>query len=71
MELLAFSLAMLSGVGHALWNFLTKRAADKEAFLWWIIVLRTAFLLPSTYLCAHSASHDYQRRGPLLRRYPR
>lgn len=26
MELLAFSLAVLSGVGHAVWNFLTKRA---------------------------------------------
>jgi len=33
MELLALSLAILSGVGHAVWNFLTKRAIDKEAFL--------------------------------------
>ena len=46
MELLALSLAALSGVGHAVWNFLTKRSNDKEAFLWWIIFLRTVFLLP-------------------------
>ncbi|NIO67836.1 MAG: LuxR family transcriptional regulator, partial [Anaerolineae bacterium] len=46
MELLALSLAALSGVGHAVWNFLTKRSIDKEAFLWWIIFLRTVFLLP-------------------------
>jgi hypothetical protein len=32
MELLAFSLAILSGVGHAVWNFLTKRAIDKQIF---------------------------------------
>jgi uncharacterized membrane protein len=46
MELLALSLAVLSGAGHAVWNFLTKRAIDKQAFLWWMLFLRTIFLLP-------------------------
>lgn len=32
MELLAFSLAILSGVGHAVWSFLTKRAIDKQIY---------------------------------------
>jgi drug/metabolite transporter (DMT)-like permease len=56
MELLALCLAILSGVGHAVWNFLTKRAVDKEAFLWWIIFLRTAFLLPLLAIWAQSIS---------------
>ena len=46
MELLAFSLVILSGVGHAAWNFLTKRAIDKQVFLWWMLFLRTVFLIP-------------------------
>jgi len=46
MELLALSLAALSGVGHAVWNLLTKRAVDKEVFLWWMFFLRTVFLFP-------------------------
>lgn len=46
MESLALSLAILSGVGQAGWNFLTKQSIDKEAFLWWMLFLRTVFLLP-------------------------
>ena len=46
MELLALSLAVLSGVGHAVWSFLTKRAIDKQVFLWWMLFLRTVFLIP-------------------------
>ena len=56
MGLLALSLAILSGVGHAVWNFLTKRSNDKEAFLWWIIFLRTVFLLPLVAIWAQDIS---------------
>jgi uncharacterized membrane protein len=56
MELLAFSLAILSGVGHALWNFLTKRAIDKQVFLWWMIFLRTVFLVPLLAIWGQSIS---------------
>jgi uncharacterized membrane protein len=56
MGLLALSLATLSGVGHAVWNFLTKRSNDKEAFLWWIIFLRTVFLLPLVAIWAQDIS---------------
>jgi drug/metabolite transporter (DMT)-like permease len=56
MGLLALSLAALSGVGHAVWNFLTKRSNDKEAFLWWIIFLRTVFLLPLVAVWAEDIS---------------
>jgi drug/metabolite transporter (DMT)-like permease len=56
MELLALSLAVLSGVGHAVWNFLTKRAIDKQAFLWWMLFLRTVFLLPLFAIWAQGIS---------------
>jgi len=56
MELLAFSLAVLSGVGHAVWNFLTKRAVDKQVFLWWMLFLRTVFLVPLFAIWAQGIS---------------
>ncbi|MFB0533711.1 MAG: EamA family transporter, partial [Anaerolineae bacterium] len=56
MELLAFSLAILSGVGHAVWNFLTKRAIDKQIFLWWVVFLRTVFLVPLFAIWAQGIS---------------
>ena len=56
MELLAFSLAILSGVGHAVWNFLTKRAIDKQIFLWWMLFLRTVFLVPLFAIWAQGIS---------------
>jgi uncharacterized membrane protein len=56
MELLALSLAALSGVGHAVWNLLTKRAIDKEVFLWWMFFLRTVFLLPLVAIWAWGIS---------------
>jgi uncharacterized membrane protein len=56
MELLAFSLAVLSGVGHAVWNFLTKRAVDKQVFLWWMLFLRTVFLAPVFAIWAQGIS---------------
>ncbi|TEU15889.1 MAG: hypothetical protein E3J21_12000 [Anaerolineales bacterium] len=56
MELLAFSLAVLSGVGHAVWNFLTKRAVDKQIFLWWMLFLRTVFLVPLFAIWAQGIS---------------
>jgi drug/metabolite transporter (DMT)-like permease len=56
MELLAFSLAILSGVGHAVWNFLTKRAIDKQIFLWWVVFLRTVFLVPLFAIWAQGMS---------------
>jgi drug/metabolite transporter (DMT)-like permease len=56
MELLAFSLAILSGVGHAVWNFLTKRAKDKQVFLWWMLFLRTVFLVPLFAIWARGIS---------------
>ena len=56
MELLALSLAVLSGVGHAVWNFLTKRAIDKQVFLWWMLFLRTVFLIPLFAIWAQGIS---------------
>jgi len=56
MELLALSLAILSGVGHAVWNFLTKRSIDKEVFLWWMLFLRTVFLVPLFAIWAQGIS---------------
>jgi drug/metabolite transporter (DMT)-like permease len=56
MELLALSLAILSGVGLAGWNFLTKRSADKQVFLWWMLFLRMLFLLPLFAVWARSIS---------------
>jgi len=56
MELLALSLASLSGVGHAVWNFLTKRAIDKQVFLWWMLFLRTVVLVPLVAIWAQGIS---------------
>jgi drug/metabolite transporter (DMT)-like permease len=56
MELLALSLAALSGVGHAVWNLLTKRAVDKQVFLWWMFFLRTVFLAPLVAIWAQGIS---------------
>jgi drug/metabolite transporter (DMT)-like permease len=56
MELLALSLAALSGVGHAVWNFLTKRAMDKQVFLWWMLFLRTLVLVPLVAIWAQGIS---------------
>ncbi|TEU15894.1 MAG: hypothetical protein E3J21_12030 [Anaerolineales bacterium] len=56
MELLALSLASFSGIGHAIWNFLTKRSVDKEVFLWWMLFLRTVFLLPLFAIWARGIS---------------
>jgi drug/metabolite transporter (DMT)-like permease len=56
MELLAFLLAILSGVGHAVLNFLIKRAVDKQIFLWWMLFLRTVFLVPLFAIWAHGIS---------------
>jgi drug/metabolite transporter (DMT)-like permease len=56
MELLALSLAILSGIGHAVWNFLTKRAVDKQVFLWWMLFLRTIVLIPLVAIWAQGIS---------------
>ena len=56
MELLALSLALLSGVGHAVWNFLIKRAIDKQVFLWWMLFLRTLVLVPLVAIWAQGIS---------------
>jgi len=41
---LALSLVLLSAFGHALWNFHLKRSVDKLTFMWWVLVISTAFL---------------------------
>ncbi len=56
MELWALSLASLSGVGHAVWNFQTKRAVDKQVFLWWMLFLRTVVLVPLVAIWAQGIS---------------
>jgi uncharacterized membrane protein len=40
----AFFLVLLSACGHALWNFLLKRSADKLVFMWWALVISGVFL---------------------------
>jgi drug/metabolite transporter (DMT)-like permease len=50
----AFSLILLSGLMHALYNLLIKRSSDKTVFIWWIFAWSTTLftamipLLPGT-----------------------
>ena len=43
---LALTLVVLSAVAHATWNFLFKRGARQEVFIWWTQVSITTLLLP-------------------------
>jgi len=38
MDTLAFSLILISGVMHALWNLLVKQSRRKTVFIWWMFV---------------------------------
>ena len=42
----AVLLVLISAVMHALRNFLTKRASDKQAFIWWYEVFGLIFFTP-------------------------
>jgi drug/metabolite transporter (DMT)-like permease len=46
MQPLAIFLVLLSAAMHALRNFLTKKARDKEAFVWWYEVVGLFFFTP-------------------------
>ena len=46
MTVLAFILVLLSAVSHATWNLLTKRAINKEVFLWLLLVSAGVLLMP-------------------------
>ena len=43
---LSLGLILLSSLAHATWNFLLKRSADKEVFVWWLLVAATVLLAP-------------------------
>jgi len=46
MTTFALILVLLSAVAHATWNFLTKRAANQEVFIWWLLVSISVLLSP-------------------------
>ncbi len=46
MAWLALVLVLVSAIGHALWNLLAKTALKTEAFIWWMLVVRTLLILP-------------------------
>lgn len=46
MTTFAIILVLLSALAHAVWNFLTKRATNQEAFIWWVLVAISLLLLP-------------------------
>lgn len=43
---LALGLILLSAVAHASWNFLVKRTANQELFIWWMLVTISILLSP-------------------------
>jgi len=43
---LALILVLLSAVAHATWNFLIKRAANQEVFIWWVLISISVLLSP-------------------------
>lgn len=46
MELQALALLLLSALVHAVWNFLSKRSLDKQAFLWLALVVVSVLFWP-------------------------
>ena len=46
MTTLALILVLLSAVAHATWNFLIKRAANQEVFIWWVLISISVLLSP-------------------------
>lgn len=46
MELQALALLLLSAIVHAVWNFLSKRSLDKQAFLWLALVVVSVLFWP-------------------------
>ena len=51
MESLAIALVILSAVLHAFRNLLTKKAKDKEIFVWWYEIFAMAFFfVPFMYV---------------------
>jgi len=46
MNILVIGLVVLSAILHALKDFLTKKANDKQIFLWWFNVFSSIFFLP-------------------------
>jgi uncharacterized membrane protein len=42
----ALVLVILSAVAHASWNFLLKRGANREIFIWWLLVSTGLLLFP-------------------------
>ena len=43
---LAIVLVVLSAAMHAVRNLLTKKAADKQAFVWWYEIVGLLFFTP-------------------------
>jgi drug/metabolite transporter (DMT)-like permease len=50
MSPVALGLLLLAAALHAAWNILIKRAADRQATLWWALVIGGALLLPALAL---------------------
>ena len=46
MPLSAFVIILLSALMHAGWNFLVKRATNKEVFMWWALLVGTLLYSP-------------------------
>ena len=46
MEITAIVLVIFSAILHALRNFLTKKAVDKELFIWWYQIFAMIFFFP-------------------------
>lgn len=50
MEILPFTLVIVSAFSHAAWNVLAKRGLDKESFMWLMTITSFFTLLPVFYL---------------------
>ena len=42
----SLALVLLSALAHSTWNLLLKRSADKEVFVWWLLVSGSVLLAP-------------------------
>ncbi|MBM7568149.1 DMT family transporter [Paenibacillus sacheonensis] len=66
MYVIASLLVLASGLTHAVWNLFTKQSRNKNEFLWLIMALSCAVLLPSTVWELATASIPPKGYGLLL-----
>lgn len=65
----AVFLVLLSAVMHALRNFLTKKALDKQAFVWWYEIFGLIFFTP-VFVWALGSGHRQDCGHSVILRAP-